>query len=466
MRRRALALLALLALVGAGCGARLSSKQRGEALLLYRDRSGPAAEFASSTRGGAGPVLGGASTTGGDISAGPAGGAASAASCTGAARGASDVGVSANEIRLGTVSDVTGVVPGIALSTFQGMQAVAAYINSQGGICGRRVTTDLRDDQTTASGNKSATQDACANDFALVGSFSAFDDGGAATVNRMQCPDMSAFTTTAERGAANAYSYPIYPNRPDYFVMASANYLARTHPDVVKNGGIIWLDAGVAAVNARARIDGYSRAGFRFVYQKAAQVLETSYTPFVIDMKQHQPPVKFVTMVADGQSIARLLQAMKQQNWYPEVMQFDLQVYTPDFLELAQGTAEGAMFWLNTAMFEDSAGNPELRLYQEWLQRVDPGAKPDTFGLFAWSAGRLFQQLATKIGPDLTRAKLMAALATVTAWTGHGLHPPMDIAHRLPSGCEVMGVIRNERYVRQYPGTGFDCRDGGVVHLG
>lgn len=94
-----------------------------------------------------------------------------------------------------------------------------------------------------------------------------------------------------------------------------------------------------------------------------------------------------------------------------------------------------------------------------------PGAEPDTFGMFAWSAGRLFQELATRIGPDLTRAKLMAALAKVTAGDGHGLHSPMDVAHRIPSRCELMAVIQDERYERQYPGSGFDCRDGGVARL-
>jgi hypothetical protein len=154
---------------------------------------------------------------------------------------------------------------------------------------------------------------------------------------------------------------------------------------------------------------------------------------------------------------------MDQQGWYPEVMQFDLQVYSPNFLEMAQGAGEGALFWLNTVLFEEVSKYPEMQLYLEWLQRVTPGAVPDTFGLFAWSAGRLFQQLATRIGPDLTRAKLVAALNGVTGWNGHGLHPPMNVARRLPGGCEVFGMVKGDRYVRQFPSTGFDC--AGLVHL-
>jgi ABC-type branched-subunit amino acid transport system substrate-binding protein len=464
VKSRSAALLALIVLAGSACGARLSPDQRRSA--LEANANGGAATASLPQGAGRTSPVSFERTSGADgVGAnGVAGGSGSKDCAASGPLTASDTGVTPGEIRLGTVSDVSGVVPGLALSTFQAMQAAAAYINSQGGICGRRVVLDLRDDQTTANGNKASTQEACAQDFALVGSFSAFDDGGASTVEQMKCPDMSAFTTTAERGQSNPYTYAVYPNRPDYFVVASANYVKRTYPDVVKNAAIVWLNAGVAAVNARARIKGYESAGFRFVYQEPAAVLETSYTPFVVEMKNHNPPVKFFTMVADTQSIVRMLQAMDQQDWYPKTMQFDLQVYTPQFLDLAQGAGEGALFWLNSAMFEEAAKYPEMRLYLEWLQRVTPGAEPDTFGLFAWSAGRLFQQLATGIGPNLTRAKLVAALNRTTAWTGHGLHPPMDVAHRLPAGCELFGQVQNDRYVRRYPSTGFDC-NGGLAHL-
>ncbi len=465
MRSRLVALLALSVLVGSACGARLTHQQWTAATR----RSGPGSA-SQGANGSAAAGLGSPVSFKPSASAGAAGQqgndpAASAACGAGGTLRATDTGVTPTEIRLGTVSDVSGVIPGLARSTFQAIQAVAAYINSQGGICGRTVVPDLHDDQTTANGNKSATQDACAQDFALVGSFSAFDDAGAPVVDQMKCPDMTAFTTTAARGESNPYTFPIYPNRPDYFVIASANYMKRIDPDVVRNAAILYLNAGVAATNARARVKAYSRVGFRFVYDQAVQVVESNYTPYVEAMKDHNPPVRFFTMVADTQSIVRVLQAMHQQDWYPKVMQFDLQVYSPQFLQLAQGTGDGGLFWLNQAMFEEASHNPEMQLYEQWLQRVTPGAVPDTFGLFAWSAGRLFQQLATAIGRDLTRAKLVAALLKEAAWTDHGLHPAMNVAARLPSPCEVFGEIRRNGFVRRYPSSGFDCHDGGLMHL-
>jgi ABC-type branched-subunit amino acid transport system substrate-binding protein len=462
VRSRLGALLALLVMVSAACGARLSPEQWNEG--AGTNRAASARIGAAQTAVGTPVAFTRTSKT--TTTPGPDSQAAGSAACVSSGQhGATDIGVTPTEIRLGTVSDVSGVVPGLATSTFQAMQAVAAYINSQGGICGRTVAPDLFDDQTNGAGNKSATQDACGRDFALVGSFSAFDDAGAPVVDQMRCPDMSAFTTTAARGESNPYTFAIYPNRPDYFVIASANHLKHARPDVVRNAAILYLNVGVAAANARARIKAYTDAGFQFVYQQAVAIVEPNYTPYVIAMRDHNPPVKFFTMVADTQSIVRVLQAMDQQDWYPDVMQFDLQVYSPTFLQLAQGTAEGVQFWINHVIFEEASANPELQLYEEWLQRVTPGAVPDTFGLFAWSAGRLFQRLATSIGPNLTRAKLVSALKGVSAWDGHGLHPAENVAARLPSPCELFGVVKNGAFVRQYPSGGFDCSDGGLVRV-
>ena len=60
--------------------------------------------------------------------------------------GKTDTGVTATEIRLASTHVLTG--PGssfLGLSHF-GMEAVVAKVNSQGGICGRRLVLDLRDD--------------------------------------------------------------------------------------------------------------------------------------------------------------------------------------------------------------------------------------------------------------------------------------------------------------------------------
>ena len=43
-----------------------------------------------------------------------------------------------------------------------------------------------------------------------------------------------------------------------------------------------------------------------------------------------------------------------------------------------------------------------MALYRAWLDQVKPGATPNYFGLYAWSAARLFVEQAVALGGKLT----------------------------------------------------------------
>jgi hypothetical protein len=111
-------------------------------------------------------------------------------------------------------------------------------------------------------------------------------------------------------------------------------------------------------------------------------------------------------------------------------------------------------------MIEEASGNPEMRLYTDWLQRASPGATPDYFGLHSWSAFRLFQKLATEIGPELTRAKLLAALKATKEWGGNGMHAPHRTGEKTPSTCNIYLAVKSGKFQRLSPASGFDCSGG------
>ncbi len=469
MKFRVAAVLCVSVLVTAACGARLDSQQRRVALQAYAGGGGPAAPGAVASPGtttggqvgGGGTQQGGGGTQQGGGGTQPGGGAA----CDPSGNKASDTGVTATSINIGTVSDISGVQPGLFQSTFDAMKAWKAYTDSLGGICGRRVTLDLRDDQTNSGGNRAETQAACAKDFALVGSVSAFDDGGASTVDSCGIPDMSGIVVTTQR-ARSDNTFAIYNARPgDYLGTGTAEYVKREHPDVIKNAALLYLNSAAPKQSAETRRAGYQQAGFRFVYYTAVQVVEPNYNSYVVAMKNHSPPVKYVNMVGDPQSLARLVQAMQQQSWFPEVVDFDSAAYSPQFLELGGAAAERAQIWNFHHPFEEARSNKEMQLYLQWLSVAAPGAEPDFFGVWAWSAGRLFQELATKIGNDLTREKLFAELKKVKDWTGFDIHVPVQVGAKLPPSCFLYHGVRGGAFVRQYPSSGYECDLGSLVQV-
>jgi ABC-type branched-subunit amino acid transport system substrate-binding protein len=470
-RWRTWCVLGVLVLLASGCGSQLDDEERASVINAMTARRGSAtgteggsasggtvvdgSSNGQATGGDAGPSGGGPAGPSGD---GPSGGPVLVAGGCGGTGGATATGVTAKKLTVATLADISGVQPGLFQSAHQAARAATAYINSQGGICGRALDPMLLDSKTDAGGNRAAMLDACDKAFAVVGSMSAFDDGSAAPGEACGIPDISAIVTNAPKAAAKN-TYAIAPNATGWVATTPAKWLAKRFPSEIKKTAQLWLNQAVTANNARERMKAWEKAGFVFIYTTETQVLEANYTRFVQEMRSRG--VQAVSMVSDFQSVVRLQKAMRQQNYIPKVRAWDSVAYDADYLTEREAV-EGSYVFINNATFEDR-NNPEMKLYTDLLQRVSPGAVPDYFGLYAWSAYRLFQNLTTKIGKDLTRPKLIEALKATKAWGANGLHAPHNVGGKRISVCNLWLQVRNGRFARAHPSSGFDC-DGQLVY--
>ena len=474
MKQSRVAALAVVMLFTVACGARLSERERalGIGIRGAGAQVGGSALNGTTTPTGAATagtgVPGSTGTTGGAGTGGGSGGGA-AASCGGTGNTASDTGVSPTQLTIATASDITGVQPGLFKSTHQAISAFAAMVNSEGGICGRSVKPILLDTKADSTQNAAAVRQACDSAFALVGSMSAFDNGGAENGESCGIPDFSAIPVNPSRQLAKNV-YAAFPQRPDKLPTGTANYIKQKYPDVIKHAAMLYLNAGVTKLNAFQRVEAWESVGFDFggssrsrVYE--VQVLEANYSPYVQKLKD--AGVKYVDMVANYQSIQKFLQAMEQNDFYPEVRDWDSVAYSPNFVTFNGKPfppADGSLVFLTTNITEEASGNPEIQLYMRWLDRVAPGSKPDFFGLYAWSAGRLFQKLATEQGPRLTRKGILAAVKNVDSWTGNGIHVDHNVGGKLTSPCFLYLEIKNSTFTRRHPAKGFECGMGGLVN--
>jgi len=87
---------------------------------------------------------------------------------------------------------------------------------------------------------------------------------------------------------------------------------------------------------------------------------------------------------------------------------------------------------------------------------------PTYFGQFAWSAMRLFTELAFKIGPKLTRAKMNDALKAVNNWTDHGMHEPQSVVSKIAGKCFNVLQVKSGNFVQVYPRGKYAC--GNLLH--
>jgi len=144
--------------------------------------------------------------------------------------------------------------------------------------------------------------------------------------------------------------------------------------------------------------------------------------------------VRWVQFVGSADQAVKLARAMQQASFKPEVFLLDPTAYDPMF---AQGgsAVDGAFVFIDFTPLEEAARNSELRLYEQWLRQVAPNAAPSYFGLFAWSAARLFAEQASALGGGLTRAAVVRRITKVHDWTSNGLHAPQDVGGKTNSSC-------------------------------
>ncbi len=410
---------------GAGTGGAVVDPTTGEVVDPTEGAGTP-----SDPTGGADP--GNAPVTSGNGGGGGGGGGAPAApngaSCAGFKNGK---GITDKVIKIGNASDISGPVPGLFTATQQATRAYVAYFNNTGStICGRKLELDLYDSKTDAGGDQQAYAKGCENNFAMVGSMSAFDSGGAKTAEQCGLPDIRAIATTVPRGTCTT-CFGAQPAGPQAFQNAVPDFIKRRTGG--KDAGFLYISIGASAANGKSQIKHSRARGVDYTYESAIDVADFNYSPYVQKMKD--AGVQSVQFIASSQQFARLAQSFGSNGFQPKLYLLDPSAYNDEYPKLAGDAAKGTVVFLNFVPFEEAATNRELTLYMQWLQQVVPGAKPTFFGLFAWSSARLFVEQATKLGGKLTRASLISSMRTVDNWTSNGAHAPMHVGSKKIGDC-------------------------------
>lgn len=401
--------------------------------------SGDAAAGGSGNSSGSGGGGSGGSASGGGTGKGSATGGVKAGSCAGFKN---QKGVTDKAITIANIADISGPVPGIFESAQQATRAYVDYFNSQGTICGRKLELLNLDSRADAGSDQQAYVKACDQAFAAVGSMSAFDSGGAATANSCGLPDLRSVITSPERQDCKS-CFAAYSIRTNLIPDVVPKYFAQKFPAAVKKAAFLYVNAGAAPVNAKSQAAGYEKAGWDAVYVQGIDVAEFNFAPYVQQMKSKG--VKIVTYTGPYQNTVKLQQAMQQQGFKPDAYFQDPTIYDKRYIEQAGSVAEGTYIWAANDLFENK-NNAEIQLYLSYLQQVKPGAIPNYYGLYAWSAARLFVEKAVALGGKLNRASLVQAVRGTTSWTGNGMHTPMNLGTANTPPCLKLAQFKGGRW--------------------
>jgi ABC-type branched-subunit amino acid transport system substrate-binding protein len=468
------AFLLAMVLVTAACGARLTKSQLAQASAgggqrltagSGTDTGEAAGEVAAggtsagggATGGGGGPAGG---ATGGKTGAGPA--QAASASC-GASGGNTDVGVTGDSITLGNVSLLTGPVPGLFQGAVRGTQAFFSYQNSLGGVCGRKLKLDSRDDQFDVNQNKAQYQELIGKAFGFVGSFSVVDEGGSSVLQaHPDVPDVAYALSHVHFGLPNNFS--VQPLPPGWR-LGSLNYFkAKFGPDVITHMAYFVEDAQSAKDAIKGEVAAAQSVGYKFVYNRTIQPTEANFSSDVVNMQG--AGVKGIFFAGEVGVFVRMAKAMKQQGFSVPLANWGANAYDPAFVTSdAAAATNGSILDQQLAMYQGEDNIPEVQLLNKWYKQVG-GKTPDIFAAFGWESARLFVQALGAAGPKPTRASVMAELKKIDNFDGNGMLAPVGPASKRPSGCFMTMKVVNGKFVRDAPASGFICDQGDYFRAG
>jgi ABC-type branched-subunit amino acid transport system substrate-binding protein len=501
--RTSMAVAGALTLLLTGCGARLTAAQ--EAALngtagsggggstggqLQAGGGGGSTQAASSSpaqgavaaSGGAGSQGAQASASGKAVTAGTAGTSSGGGGSSGGATVAaandplagpngklcpagapsSDPGVTAKTITVGNIATINGPVPGLFAGARYGAEAVAAYINSMGGLCGRQLVVDSADDQFDQATDQNEASSMASQVLAFMGSFSLQDAGipaGAPNVpdigeslssQRFDSPMNFSPSPEAPGYQTSAYQWfiqsPVYHDATQHMAL-----LVENTPQTAQTGG--WEESALQSV------------GFKFIFvDKTLQPTDPTFNGDVQKMKA--AGVQGVIFQATGQITGQLANAMYQAGMKIVLGNYSPAAYDPAFLQNAGPGAAGTVLSQSMALYDGQDANqvPMVATLDQWYSRVDPGQVPDVYAVYSWLAGLLLAQAINATGAP-TRANIVAGIKEIGQFNGDGLVAPGDPATKTPPTCFVLIDVQNGQFVRD-PATpsGFKCSPAGYYH--
>ncbi|MGH9917342.1 MAG: ABC transporter substrate-binding protein, partial [Nitrososphaerales archaeon] len=163
--------------------------------------------------------------------------------------------MTATSVTVGQIDDLTLPVAGLFKGAEDGTKAYFDYINSKGGVNGRKIILDARDSQYQAGVVARNTTSIIQNDFAMVGGFSLQDSAELPLINQAQMPDV-AFPLAVPL-SQSPYVYSPAPNPVNDYPVGFMKYLKKKYPQDIKHVGILYA---IATPSTQETENGFENA--------------------------------------------------------------------------------------------------------------------------------------------------------------------------------------------------------------
>ena len=149
---------------------------------------------------------------------------------------------------------------------------------------------------------------------------------------------------------------------------------------------------------------------------------------------------------------------MKQQGFKPDVFVRTRSIYDSDFVEQARRRGRGHVASSRTrAVRRGRRQRGDAALPVLARSRWSPAPTPNYFGLYAWSAARLFVERAVELGGKLTRKSLLDARARACTTGPPTACTAADVGRQGTAECWGFIQLNGGRWVPGRPAPDSCC---------
>jgi ABC-type branched-subunit amino acid transport system substrate-binding protein len=360
-------------------------------------------------------------------------------------------GVTDHSIVVGGIASVTGPLPQAFAPVFDGVRAYFDMVNASGGIYGRTIDfADGLDDGSDPSQDVVQAHTLVESDhvFAVVGVGTPSFAGGSYLADS----DVPTFGYDVN---------PEWTDGPSLFGY-EGSFINFEHPGpepayLAERVGA--KRVGIVAYNITQSSQGcVGIANDMAKFHIPVEFEDLSITPPAIDLsadvnRMHADGVDFVASCLDLNGNLVLSRALHSAGM-GSVTQYWLDGYDESAITSSASLMDGTYFLIGHVPFEsgvtEPAKYPEMALYLKELHKYFPADEPSEPSVAGWISAEMFSAGLKQIGRDVTRARLVAAVNSFTAYTG-GLVAPIDwkLEHTAngPVDCNVFVRAEGTRFV-------------------
>jgi ABC-type branched-subunit amino acid transport system substrate-binding protein len=377
------------------------------------------------------------------------GAAAISASASAAGAAASTApGVTSSSITVGTISTQTGELASNFSSLIYGEKAYYQYINSQGGVNGRKINYKYALDD----GGNPTTFNQLANTlinqdhvFAVTGVATAFFSPNLFVESGI--PTYGYIVTGNWAGPANLFaaggSVEYYPaGAPeDAYVARKTNSLS-----------IAFVAYGVAASAAACQSEqnALQAGGYKISYSD----LKVSYPGSTVAtdvQRMKQAGSNMVISCMDVQGNISMARAIQQYG--VKMTQLWFSGNDQSTLNTNESLMQGVYFGLAHVPFSaPQSVYPGLKLYVTEMKKYEPAYVDDEIAIQGWESAALFVQGVKMAGSNLTQANVIKEDNSITSFTADGLTSPTNwksAGHtgHAPPYCTAYIKVSGDKYL-------------------